>query len=75
MFIAFRFFAGAGSWGFLALTPVYTAELAPAEMRGFFVGMNGVMIALGYAIASYMGKLRVLVIGNGGKCFQNEVEC
>jgi hypothetical protein len=34
---------------------VYTAELAPAELRGFFVGMNGVMIALGYSIASYMG--------------------
>lgn len=35
--------------------PVYTAELAPPEMRGFFVGMNGVLIAVGYAIASYMG--------------------
>jgi hypothetical protein len=35
--------------------PVYTAELAPAELRGFFVGMNGVMIALGYSLASYMG--------------------
>lgn len=73
MFIAFRFFAGAGSWGFLALSkfrfhfnrrpeqvlthlaPVYTAELAPPEQRGFFVGMNGVFIAIGYAIASYMG--------------------
>jgi sugar porter (SP) family MFS transporter len=55
MFIAFRFFAGAGSWGFLALTPVYTAELAPPALRGFFVGMNGVLIALGYSIASYMG--------------------
>lgn len=55
MFIVGRFFAGGGSWGFLALTPVYTAELAPAEMRGFFVGMNGVMIALGYSLASYMG--------------------
>lgn len=71
MFIAFRFFAGAGSWGFLALSktmsiylvystltsiaPVYTSELAPAELRGFFVGMNGVMIAVGYSWASYMG--------------------
>lgn len=71
MFIAFRFFAGAGSWGFLALgmfhlwayeyhadsetAPVYTAELAPPKLRGFFVGMNGVGITIGYAIASYMG--------------------
>lgn len=37
------------------IAPVYTAELAPAELRGFFVGMNGVFIATGYAIASYMG--------------------
>jgi len=37
------------------LAPVYTAELAPAELRGLFVGMNGVLIAGGYAIASYMG--------------------
>lgn len=56
MFIVFRFFAGAGSWSFLALckltlnynfsrtdlwiAPVYSAELAPPKLRGFFVGMN-----------------------------------
>jgi hypothetical protein len=76
MFIAFRFFARAGSWGFLALSmvphlvmnrcssplaPVYTAELAPAELRGFFVGMNGVMIAIGYSLASYMGIVFMLL--------------
>ncbi|KAH4007443.1 hypothetical protein HBI24_065950 [Parastagonospora nodorum] len=55
MFIAARFIAGWGSWGFLAVTPTYSAELAPPGLRGFFVGMNGVNIALGYAIASYMG--------------------
>jgi len=38
-----------------ASAPVYTAELAPAELRGLFVGMNGVLIAGGYALASYMG--------------------
>ncbi|KAF1848799.1 MFS general substrate transporter [Cucurbitaria berberidis CBS 394.84] len=55
MFIIARFFAGWGSWGFLAVTPTYCAELAPPGLRGFFVGMNGVSIALGYAIAGYMG--------------------
>jgi len=34
---------------------MYTAELAPPDLRGFMVGMNGVNIALGYALASYMG--------------------
>lgn len=35
--------------------PVYTAELSPPKLRGFFVGMNGVGITTGYAIAAYMG--------------------
>jgi hypothetical protein len=35
--------------------PTYSAELASPGLRGFFVGMNGVNIALGYAITSYMG--------------------
>ncbi|KAF2797496.1 MFS general substrate transporter [Melanomma pulvis-pyrius CBS 109.77] len=55
MFIAARFIAGWGSWGFLAVTPTYSAELAPPGLRGLMVGMNGVNIALGYALASYMG--------------------
>lgn len=35
--------------------PVYSSELAPPSLRGFFVGMNGILIASGYALASYMG--------------------
>lgn len=55
MFIVFRFFAGAGSWAFVGLMPVYAAELAPPKRRGFFVGMNSMGIAFGYVTASYMG--------------------
>ncbi|KAF2015641.1 MFS general substrate transporter [Aaosphaeria arxii CBS 175.79] len=55
MFIAARFIAGWGSWGLQYPAPTYSAELAPPGLRGFFVGMNGVNIALGYALASYMG--------------------
>ena len=55
MFIVFRFFAGAGAFAFVALMPVYAAELAPPKLRGFFVGMNCLGIALGYALAAYMG--------------------
>lgn len=35
--------------------PVYTSELAPPALRGLSVGMNGVGIAVGYAVATYMG--------------------
>lgn len=37
------------------LAPMYSAELAPPAFRGFMVGMNGITITLGYALASYMG--------------------
>jgi MFS family permease len=55
MFIVARFFAGGGSWGFLSVTPAYSAELAPPDLRGLMVGLNGVNIAVGYGLASYMG--------------------
>lgn len=35
--------------------PVYTSEIAPPALRGLSVGMNGVGIAVGYALATYMG--------------------
>jgi hypothetical protein len=35
--------------------PVYSAELAPPKLRGFFVGRNGMGVTFGYALASYMG--------------------
>ncbi|OQV06790.1 hypothetical protein CLAIMM_11315 [Cladophialophora immunda] len=55
MFTVFRFFSGLGSWAFLVITPVYCSELAQPQYRGLMVGMNGVMIGLGYSIASYIG--------------------
>lgn len=35
--------------------PVYCSELAPPAYRGFFVGMTGVCLGLGYATANYFG--------------------
>lgn len=35
--------------------PVYCSELAPPSVRGFFVGMIGAMLGLGYATANYFG--------------------
>ena len=73
-FLVFRFFAGAGSWGYVAVgtsalcrrkhesntdmnlaVPTYCSELAPPAARGFFVGMTGAMLGLGYAVANYFG--------------------
>ena len=39
----------------MVTAPIYSSELAPPDLRGFMVGLNGINIALGYALASYMG--------------------
>lgn len=44
MFLAGRFFSGMSAWGFLIATPVFLAELAPPDLRGFYTGLVGVHI-------------------------------
>lgn len=51
-----RLFLGGSAFGFLVLTPIYTAELSPPAVRGFFSGMNGFMISFAYAVAGYIGR-------------------
>ena len=34
---------------------MYTAELAPPAVRGFMVGLCGVMVGVGYMLANFMG--------------------
>lgn len=55
MFIAFRFLVGVGANAFVPVIGVYTSELAPPALRGFFGGLNGTLILVGYSLASYMG--------------------
>ncbi|KAL4806511.1 general substrate transporter [Aspergillus unguis] len=54
-FLVFRFVAGLGTWACGTSASAYIPELAPPSHRGFFAGMNGVMIGLGVCIASYVG--------------------
>ncbi|KIW16988.1 hypothetical protein PV08_04179 [Exophiala spinifera] len=55
MFIVGRFFAGAGSWGYMVITPFYTAELAPAGLRGLMVGLTGINLSVAYVLSAFMG--------------------
>ncbi|KIW69224.1 hypothetical protein PV04_05112 [Phialophora macrospora] len=55
MFIALRFFVGAAAFMEMSITPVYVAELAPTRTRGLLVGITGVWVAVGYAMAAYFG--------------------
>ncbi|OQV01805.1 hypothetical protein CLAIMM_07096 [Cladophialophora immunda] len=55
MFITLRFFVGAAAFMEMSITPVYVAELAPTKTRGLTVGITGVWVAVGYAVAAYFG--------------------
>ncbi|KAI0131935.1 general substrate transporter [Xylariales sp. AK1849] len=55
MFLAFRFIVGFGTWMHAVVSATYCSELAPPQFRGFFAGLNGIMIGGGVAIASYIG--------------------
>ncbi|KAL3492719.1 general substrate transporter [Aspergillus germanicus] len=54
-FLVFRFLAGLGTWCCGTSASAYIPELAPPAYRGFFSGMNGVMIGVGLCLASYIG--------------------
>ncbi|KAF4967196.1 hypothetical protein F66182_17933, partial [Fusarium sp. NRRL 66182] len=46
---------GSLSCALLALVPLYQSEISPPKIRGFLVGIHGVMLCLGYALASWIG--------------------
>jgi MFS family permease len=55
MFLAFRFFAGAGAFMILAAVPIWMAEVVPAYLRGFLVQTHAVVLVIGYMCASWLG--------------------
>ncbi|RDH27575.1 general substrate transporter [Aspergillus welwitschiae] len=54
-FLVFRFISGFGTWACGAAASVAIPELSPPSHRGLYAGLNGVMIGLGVATASYVG--------------------
>ncbi|KAL4781067.1 sugar transporter family protein [Aspergillus varians] len=55
MFLAARFVSGYGIGSLVTLVPIWQSEVADAETRGFLVGLHGVFILTGYAMASWIG--------------------
>ncbi|KAL6792876.1 general substrate transporter [Trichoderma sp. SZMC 28012] len=55
MYLVFRFVTGLGIGSMVVLIPLYQSEIAPPRIRGLLVGMHGVMICIGYALASWVG--------------------
>jgi MFS family permease len=52
MMIAGRFFAGLGCGMILSIVPVYIAEVSPPKQRGVIVGLQGMLIAIGFFSAN-----------------------
>ncbi|KIW78380.1 hypothetical protein Z517_08215 [Fonsecaea pedrosoi CBS 271.37] len=55
MFIVARFITGIGVGALVGLVPLYQSEVSPTNLRGFLVGLHGVMICVGYTSASWIG--------------------
>ncbi|CAI6034548.1 unnamed protein product [Clonostachys chloroleuca] len=55
MMIVGRLLAGIGCGGLLSVVPVYLAEASQPDSRGFLVGLHGMMIAIGFGVANWVG--------------------
>lgn len=55
MFIVSRLITGLGIGMLLCLVPLYQSEMAPPHIRGLLVGTHGIMLCIGYSIASWIG--------------------
>ncbi|GLI73614.1 hypothetical protein PoHVEF18_001834 [Penicillium ochrochloron] len=64
MMIAGRFFAGAGCGILLTVVPIYIAEASPPKNRGMIVGLQGMMIAIGFFAANWIGYGGAYAKGN-----------
>jgi hypothetical protein len=65
MMITGRLIAGLGCGQLLSVVPIYLAEVAPAQRRGFLVGLQGMMIAVGFGMANWVGYAGAYASGDG----------
>ncbi|KAG7052977.1 putative transporter (major facilitator superfamily) [Colletotrichum scovillei] len=65
MMIAGRLVAGIGCGQLLSVVPIYLAEVAPPARRGFLVGLQGMMIAIGFGVANWVGYAGAFAMGDG----------
>ncbi|EXJ82343.1 hypothetical protein A1O3_06156 [Capronia epimyces CBS 606.96] len=55
MLIVGRLVAGLATGALVAGIPVYIAEISVPERRAFYVGMQGMMLAIGFMVANWVG--------------------
>ncbi|KAH8747898.1 general substrate transporter [Hyaloscypha finlandica] len=64
MMIAGRFLAGLACGMILSVVPVYIAEVSPPKNRGLIVGLQGMMISIGFMAANWIGYAGGFASGN-----------
>ncbi|KAF4463699.1 sugar transporter, partial [Fusarium albosuccineum] len=64
MMIAGRLVAGVACGSLLAVVPIYIAEVAPPKDRGFLVGLQGMMVAVGFGLANWVGYAGAFASGS-----------
>jgi sugar porter (SP) family MFS transporter len=55
MFLVGRFIAGVGAAILACIVPIYQSEVSTAETRGAMVAVTGIMYAVGYTLAGWLG--------------------
>ena len=64
MFLAVRTKTGYGVGLAVGATPLYQSEVSPPHSRVFLVGLHGVFIGAGYALAGWVGYACYNLEGN-----------
>ncbi|VUC35347.1 unnamed protein product [Clonostachys rosea] len=64
MMIGGRAIAGLATGALLTIVPIYIAELAPPESRALLVALKGLLTAVGYLIANWIGYAGAFAIGD-----------
>ncbi|OAP65620.1 hypothetical protein AYL99_01592 [Fonsecaea erecta] len=64
MYLAFRFITGFGVGLIVGSVPLYQSEVSPPHSRGLLVGLHGVLLALGYSLAGWIGYACYAMKGN-----------
>lgn len=64
MMIAGRTIAGLATGALLTIVPVYIAELAPPETRAYLVALKGLLTAVGYLVANWIGYAGSFAVGD-----------
>ncbi|PTB36279.1 hypothetical protein M441DRAFT_178126 [Trichoderma asperellum CBS 433.97] len=67
MYLVFRFVTGLGIGSIVVLIPLYQSEIAPPRIRGLLVGIHGIMICIGYSVASWVGLAFYFVNASGAQ--------